>query len=143
MPRRKEAPRQATEYTVRELLLKHDIDPLEEMMKMYQHELPWPVDGDGNVLVDELKALLPYWEPAVNEKGKKILRLKTDKRIELLKELAQYAHPKLRGAEVRGNVDYNITVNIKSFEPTKVITSEPVRQAIADAVVVEENGEDA
>ena len=143
MPRRKDAPKHVTEYAANELFLKHDFDPLEEMIKMSQQELPWPVDGDGNTLTDELKALLPYWEPSINEKGKKILRLKADKRIELYKECAKYHRPQLRGAEVRGNVDYNINFTIKSFDATQVIASDPVGRAITDASPVEVKEEDA
>lgn len=138
MPRRKEAPaKHCMEYTVQELLLKNDIDPLDEMIKMYQTELPWPVDGDGNELKDELRALLNYWEPAINEKGKKCLRLKTDKRIELMKELAQYVRPKLRGQEIRGTVDHTINVTIQTYDAPRQI-EKPRVETIETTIVEKE-----
>jgi hypothetical protein len=110
------------ELSMRELIIRHGVDPADELMKYVYQELPYPED-------EKELLRLPDWEPFCNEKGQKKLRLGTSKRIEVLKELMQYSYAKLRNAEVRGQVDYNINVSIKSFSPERPALKQPAIDA--------------
>lgn len=131
MPRHKKAPDliKSGKYTLEELVAIHEHDPAEALFKLLTKDAPFPEDAP-----DVAASLLDSHEIYLNEKGVKRLRLKTRLRIEINRELMQYFNPKLRGQEIRGTVDHNFNITIKTFEPPKSLP-EPSSQSVIDVAV--------
>jgi hypothetical protein len=108
---RKKAPQKAVfEQSVKELLARHDVNPIEELIKIAQ-ELIELREGDEQYI----DALMDDYE-LIPKDGKRYLRPKLKHRINVHSELAQYCAPKLRSTETKGQIDYNFNISIKRFE---------------------------
>jgi len=99
------------EQSIKELLAKYDINPLEEAIKMAAEEIPLK-EGDEQFI----EALMDDYEVVVKDGGERVLRPKFKHRKDIWLELAQYIAPKLRSTETKGQVDYNFNITIKRFE---------------------------
>lgn len=116
MPKAKKAPDQFDGYTLKELMVKHDLDPANELFTLLREELPYPDTGDPQRDKEIMESLRDSYEPFEDDKGRIRIRLKTSKRIEILKDLMGYTHPKLRGMEIRGNIDHTFNISIQTFD---------------------------
>ena len=101
------------ELTIRELVIKHGIDPVDELLKMVKETLPWPDDPSWVV------ALLDKGYEPVMVDGKKRLRMGAGKKTEILCKLAPFMYPTLKSSEHREQKDMRIEVTIKSFTSTQ------------------------
>jgi hypothetical protein len=111
-------------YTLKELMIRHGLDPADQLFRLISEVLPYPDTGDPERDKQIMDSLKESYEPFEDEKGRLRLRLKTSKRIEILKELMGYTHPKLRGMEIRGTVDHTFNISIQTFDdygPKKVL----------------------
>jgi hypothetical protein len=97
------------EQSVKELLAAHDLNPLDELLKIATERIELK-DGDEQFITD----LMDDYELVISE-GKKFLRPKLKYRIDIFSEVAQYFQPKLRSTETKGQVDYNFNLTIKQF----------------------------
>ena len=107
--------------TAKEILIKHDLSSLDEMVKLLKESLPAPTDP--KLMMALVNA---GWEPYTNEEGKQRMRPNWDRRFKCLAEMVKLEHPTLRATEVSGKVDHGITVTIQRFgsgneTPLKVI----------------------
>lgn len=98
------------EQSIKELLAKYDLNPIEELLKMAREEIELK-PGD-----EEFIAGLLEDHEVIRRDGKEYLRPKLKHRKDLWMELAQYVAPKLRSSEVKGQIDYNFNITIKKFE---------------------------
>lgn len=103
-------------YTLKELMVKHDIDPANELFTLLRENLPYPDTGDPQRDEKIMDSLRESYEPFEDDSGRLRLRLKTSKRIDILQDLMGYTHPKLRGMEIRGNVDHTFNISIQTFD---------------------------
>lgn len=103
-------------YTLKELMVKHDIDPANELFTLLRENLPYPDTGDPQRDEKIMDSLRESYEPFEDDNGRLRLRLKTSKRIDILQDLMGYTHPKLRGMEIRGNVDHTFNISIQTFD---------------------------
>ena len=104
------------EQSVKELLATHDINPLDELIKIAKELIEVRPDDDPSWI----EPLLDDYE-LVRMEDKRYLRPKLKHRINVFSELAQYTAPKLRSTETKGAIDYNFHLTIKEFpaEETK------------------------
>ena len=93
------------------ILIRHDLDPLHELFKMYKETLPCYPENEK--LNDQLCAT--GWEPYVDENGKERLRMSLVRRKELMCEVANFVYPKLRASENHSTTDHSITVTINKI----------------------------
>ena len=114
--------------SAKEIATKHNIDPLEEMVKMYKCEIPCPEDPAI------YEPLLDRYDVIVKDDGKKWLTLKVEMRFNVIKELAQYIYPKLRASENNNTNDTSIKITIKQIssgaEDMKILDLPKARAAI-------------
>ena len=97
--------------TLKELLIRHNIDPLHELFTMYRETLPCYPENEK--LNDQLCAV--GWEPYVDESGKERLRMSLVRRKEMMCEIANFVYPKLRASENHSTTDHSITVTINKI----------------------------
>lgn len=107
--------------SAKEILIKHDLSSLDEMVKLLKESLPRP--DDPKLMMALVNA---GWEPYTTEDGKQRMRPNWDRRFKCLAEMVKLEHPTLRATEVSGKVDHGITVTIQRFgngneAPLKVI----------------------
>jgi hypothetical protein len=98
--------------TLKELLIRHDIEPLDELFKMYRETLPCPDYADQDFIAQLCST---GWEPYYAEDGKKRLRMSLVRRKELMADAANFVHPKLRASENHSTTDHSITVTINKI----------------------------
>lgn len=124
MGRKKSPAKEAWQRTVSEVWAKHDFNAVDEMIKELRAQVHLKEEDK-----DFLEGALEDREVVRNEGGTLILQLKVKHRINLLSELAQYQHPKLRSMETKGQVDMNFNITIRNFEePKAMVTDVPHKQ---------------
>lgn len=101
----------SVERSIRELILKHGVDPAEEMLKMAFERTAVPPD----IAPELLASLLRSWDMVTEPDGARWFVAPAARRMDIWKELAQYVYPKLRSTETKSQVDFNFNVTIKSF----------------------------
>jgi len=96
------------ELSVKELFARHDLNPIEEFIKLLRET---KIDPDT---------------------GEEVPSLKNEERIAVLRELAQYHSPKLKATEVRGGTQNTLTIKVLGFgqqaalpEKANIITIDP------------------
>lgn len=121
------------ELTIREFIIRHNIDPVDHMLRMVKETIPYP----DKELMDKnpgfLKQLIddgyaPYidheaQDPETGKKGVKRLRLNKRMQVDILKAIAPYMYSQQKAVEVKNTHDYNIQVTINyggSKEPKKI-----------------------
>lgn len=108
MPRVKR--KEVWEQSVKELLAKHDLNPLEELIKLTR-----PIalkDGDEEFI----GGMMDDYQMTRNEQGERFLVPKLKHLKDIWSELAQYCSPKLRATETKGQIDYNFHISFKRFD---------------------------
>ena len=93
--------------SIKELLIRHDVDPLNELFKMYAETLPFEKGEVCDALIGS-----GSWEPYYNNEGKLRLRMSLSRRKELMSEAANFVYPKLRASENNTNHKESITLKI-------------------------------
>jgi hypothetical protein len=78
---------------LQEACAKHSYDPFEELIVLATTKVKMKIDGK-----DTLVHLLD-----------------SDQRIQVAKEIAQYVAPKLKGIEVKGEIDNKLEITVKTF----------------------------
>lgn len=124
MPKAKKAPEQFDWNSLKEELIRQDIEPAKQLLRKLVEELDYPDTGDKEKDKQIWDSLKESYELFVGEKGQVKLRLKTSKRVEIELKLLEYLYPKLRGTEVRGSIDHTFNISIQTFdsyEPAKII----------------------
>lgn len=110
MGRRKKVDFTETSFAkrVQGLLVRHRVDPLEELLTIYKETLPWP---------DDPSLLIPLydkgWEPYELEDGTKRLRMGQGRRVEVMKSIAPFVYPTLRASESTNINDNRIQITIR------------------------------
>lgn len=108
---------------LKEIAAGHGIEPVDEMFK----ELNTRMEVTG-MEVKDFEHLLDDYE-LFADGDKRFLRPKLKHRLNIIFELAQYFHPKLRSTETKGQVDYNFNVTIRQFDSAP---AEPKRIDVVD-----------
>jgi hypothetical protein len=108
------------ELTIRELVIRHGVDPVDELLKMVKESLPWPDDPTW------VTALLDKgYEPRMID-GKKRLIMGAGRKAEILCKLTPFMYPSLKSSEHREQKDLRIEVTVKQFgqnsQPRETIT---------------------
>lgn len=134
----------ANPIRIKEICLKHGIDPFEEMVKIALETIKVPKDTDPELL----KALIRQYKERyelVSEDGDHLyFRTKQEFRLRVWEGASKFVYPQLKASDNRTETDYQIHVTVKQFEvkqPTVVI--EDARPAIPEVVEVEEVETDA
>lgn len=126
-------------FDVRELLIQHQMHPLDALLNKLKETLPWP---DADFLKENpnwIPSLVDKgWEPYI-EDGKKRLRVGLGKYLEVMAKVAPFVSPTLKGMEVKETRDYNFNITIESYregekdtENVITIPVEPLQVANGD-----------
>lgn len=124
MPKKKTQGSALDGVQLKELLIKYGIDPAEEILKMVVETYPYPDTGDPDKDREIMESLRQSYELYQDERGSIRLRPKLQIRMQAMQDLNSYVNPKLRGMEIRGNVDHTFNISIQTFDnygPTNVV----------------------
>ena len=126
------------ELTIRELVIRHDIDPVDHMLKLVKETLPYP---DQEFIAENpgfLKQLIDDgYAPFVDESGKKRLRLNKRMQVDIMKAIAPYIYATQKAVEIQSKHEYEINVTVKSFEVPSGVVVDALRQAVPQIQIPE------
>jgi len=113
------------ELTIREMVIRHNIDPVERMLAMVKETIAYPDEefieenpGWVKMMLDDGYA--PYIDETT---GKKRLRMAKRMQVDILKSIAPFMYPSLKATESKETKDWNINVAINyggNKEPKKI-----------------------
>ena len=115
MARPKKEQQQAT---VREILRRHDVDPLDRLIREGITEIKLSAT---QVTMPCVQSLLSNYELVPGEGDGWILRPNLARRIEIWKATCDFVHPRLRSTEVKLEEDRSITWVLKTYENGKEV----------------------
>ena len=120
--------------TLKEILIRHQIDPLHELFQMYRETLPCPDYADPDFIA---QLCATGWEPYYAEDGKKRLRMSLVRRKELMADAANFVYPKLRASENHSTTDHSITVTINKIadSPDEKRISIPIKATLEPKLI--------
>ena len=102
--------------TIKELLIRFDIEPLAELFQQYKEEIRIPHDLDPKVRMGVLADMIATgWGPVRFEDGNVVYGLAKKLKVQVMGEAANYIHPKLRASENHSTTDHSITVTINKI----------------------------
>lgn len=136
MGRRKQLAIGDPNVSIRELVIKHGLDPVDELLKMVKETLPWPDD--------EFLKKNPSWLAALYDKGYepflidgvRRLRMGQGRKADILCKLAPFMYPTLKSSESREQKDYNFNITINDRRGSTKAIDVQAERLLPDTVEV-------